>query len=627
MARSGKPFTRQRAATKQRSASMPRPLRRSQLISPFGVGAISDFRGDEALMCGGLDEWFGRQGDIPEHLRLEEARLQRRLGKKFFVRPPECDGPDQVKRRIPFARFPQWHYCPQCFRMHKATFFQDQPYCDPCKTGRRRRMIPVRIVAACEHGHIQDFPFRRWIRCKCGDDQSARLLFKAGRSSAGLAGIYISCDACGQARSLAGAMKPEMLASAEACCEGGRPWFAEEATSCGRPLRGVQRGGSNVYFPLVVSSIYVPDETTGRDDRILALLEDPQLWDLLTSAVQEGRIERTKCDVVALLKHVDADRLFQLAQAKLSGKAQANESPITEEEFRGQEYKLLRSSRTDPMANLVSDWIDGSEYGDLNAIINGVGLVRKLRETRVLCGFSRLTPVSDLGDPAVQPIARAADLRWLPGIDVFGEGIFIDFRHEELERWAQRADVERRLEPALRQFKKVGESRGERDAQVHARFIFLHTFAHALIRELTFACGYGSSSLRERLYSDAENPAAPMSGVLVYTASGDAEGTLGGLVAQGSPDRLPRVIAEALRRAMWCSNDPVCMETSGRSGDTGSLAACHSCLLVPETSCERGNRLLDRATLVGSVQKPELGFLTRLFTGVRGSRFRAEAVG
>ena len=89
----------------------PRPLRRSQLISPFGVGAISDFRGDEALMCAGLDEWFARGDiDIPPHLRLEEARLQRRLGRSFFVRPPEHKGQDQKQRRIPFVRFPQWHW-------------------------------------------------------------------------------------------------------------------------------------------------------------------------------------------------------------------------------------------------------------------------------------------------------------------------------------------------------------------------------------------------------------------------------------------------------------------------------------------------------------------------------------
>ena len=576
------------------------------------MGAISDFRGDEAMMCAGLEEWFPREHDIPPHLRLEEARLQRRLGKAFFVRPPEYEGQDQRKRRIPFVRFPLWHYCPQCFRMKKATFFQDQPYCDPCKTGRRRRMIPVRIVAVCEQGHIEDFPYRRWIRCSCADDESARLLFKAGRSSAGLAGIYISCEACGRTRSLSGAMNPLNLSAAEVVCEGGRPWFGDPTSHCGRELQGVQRGGSNVYFPVVVSSIYVPEEQSGRDDRILTLLEDPLLWDQLSSSVENGQIDRGRCNLIAHLKQVDADRLWTLAQAKLSGEAQPSAAPATEEEFRQQEYTLLRSSLTDPNAELVSDWIEGSRYGALSRFVNGVGLVRRLRETRVLCGFTRLAPVSDPGDPLVQPLARTPGVRWLPAVDVRGEGIFIDFRRDLLEVWASRTEVQARIAPALARFEEIQRHRGQEPMHVHARFLFLHTFAHALIKELTFTCGYGSSSLRERLYVDVIDPQAPMSGVLVYTASGDADGTLGGLVAQGDPTRLPRLIVEALRRATWCSNDPVCMESAGRPADAGNLAACHSCALVPETSCEQGNRLLDRATLVGTVANPGLGFLSDL---------------
>ncbi len=617
-----RPSRGRRAGPALRTAK-PRPLRRSQLISPFGVGAISDFRGDEALMCAGLDEWFARESDIPPHLRLEEARLQRRLGKAFFVRPPEHEGQDQRRRKIPFVRFPRWHYCPQCFRMKKATYFQDQPYCDPCKTGRRRRMIPVRIVAVCEHGHIEDFPYRLWIGCTCADDDSARLLFKAGRSSAGLAGIHISCESCGRNRSLAGAMTPETLSTAGATCAGSRPWFGDEQTSCGRMLKGVQRGGSNVYFPVVVSSIFVPDEQTGRDDRIMALLEDPLIWDQLASSAEGGRIDRGRCELIALLKVVDADRLYELAQAKFSDSTPPDSEPASEEDFRRQEYTLLRQSLTDPKAELVSDWVPGDRYGPLGDFINGVGLVRKLRETRVLCGFSRLEPLSDPEDDDVQPIARSQEVRWLPGIDVHGEGVFIDFNHDRLSAWAESSAVRRRLEPALARFESIRERREQPPSGAHPRLLFLHSFAHALIKELTFSCGYGSSSLRERLYVDIANPAAPMSGVLVYTASGDADGTLGGLVAQGTPDRLPRIIAEALRRATWCSNDPVCMESGGRPADSGNLAACHSCALVPETSCEQGNRLLDRATLVGTVMNPGLGFLSDLIPG-RGPAVHAE---
>jgi hypothetical protein len=91
-----------------------------------------------------------------------------------------------------------------------------------------------------------------------------------------------------------------------------------------------------------------------------------------------------------------------------------------------------------------------------------------------------------------------------------------------------------------------------------------------------------------------------MQGILIYTASGDSEGTMGGLVRQGRPGRLETTIRRALERAAWCSSDPVCIESNGQGSDSANLAACHGCCLVPETSCEEGNRLLDRALLVGT---------------------------
>ena len=130
--------------------------------------------------------------------------------------------------------------------------------------------------------------------------------------------------------------------------------------------------------------------------------------------------------------------------------------------------------------------------------------------------------------------------------------------------------------------------------------MMIHTLAHAMIKELTFSCGYGSAALRERLYCNIENPNLPMNGILIYTASGDSEGTLGGLVREADPGRFERLVEDALRRSQWCSNDPVCMESPGDGAASSNLAACHGCVLLPETSCEEGNRLLDRGLLVGS---------------------------
>jgi len=132
------------------------------------------------------------------------------------------------------------------------------------------------------------------------------------------------------------------------------------------------------------------------------------------------------------------------------------------------------------------------------------------------------------------------------------------------------------------------------------KLVLIHTFAHLLIRQLSFDCGYGSASLRERLYSNLEDNKNPMQGVLIYTAAGDSEGTMGGLVRMGEPGNIEESLYGAIRSASWCSSDPVCMESTGRGTDNSNLAACHGCALLPETSCEKGNRLLDRAMIADS---------------------------
>ena len=143
-------------------------------------------------------------------------------------------------------------------------------------------------------------------------------------------------------------------------------------------------------------------------------------------------------------------------------------------------------------------------------------------------------------------------------------------------------------------------------------FALLHALAHSLINQLSFDCGYGSASLRERIYCNVDLGSEPMSGILIYTASGDSEGTMGGLVRQGEPSRLLATLIAALRKAQWCSSDPICIETSGQGTDNANLAACHGCILVSETSCEEGNRLLDRAMLVGTLDDPDLGFFSSI---------------
>jgi hypothetical protein len=149
--------------------------------------------------------------------------------------------------------------------------------------------------------------------------------------------------------------------------------------------------------------------------------------------------------------------------------------------------------------------------------------------------------------------------------------------------------------------------------ELNPRFVLLHTLGHLLINELVFTCGYSSASLRERLYA-SEAPGRHMAGLLIYTAAGDSEGTMGGLVRMARPGNLRRVVASALNDARWCSTDPVCMEAgeTGQGPDSCNLAACHGCALLPETACEEFNRFLDRGLVVGTFKDPALGFFSDL---------------
>jgi hypothetical protein len=203
---------------------------------------------------------------------------------------------------------------------------------------------------------------------------------------------------------------------------------------------------------------------------------------------------------------------------------------------------------------------------------------------------------------------------WLPAIEVFGEGIFIALDEGRVASWESRPEVVNRAQVAER--RRGDDLVGSRfESAASPRFIMLHTFAHLLIRELVLECGYASSSLRERIYAQAPDRGGPaQAGILLYTAAGDAEGTLGGLVDQGRSPRLASVILRALERSAWCSSDPLCRENPGQGLGSLNRAACHACTLLPETSCEWANRLLDRTMLCGDPHVP--GFFSEALDGL-----------
>ena len=610
-----------------------RPMRRGQLITPFGVGALVDFRGDESLMAAGLDEWPYANDECPRDWHVIEERLQARLNVTHFRLPPDYREPGRdiqfPNQHIPFVRFPRWHYCPRRGAMEQLPLFGSRMKC-PCRPGldcekippkRRPWLIPSRFVAICPKGHIEDFPFMEWVHRDGDWDQSHKLRLLPGRSSAALTGIKVQCD-CGKAESMTGTFNFDSetggaLHRIGYDCSGGTPWFGKEDKrgQCGEYLRIVQRGASNVYFPRIVSSIHLPLWGEDNSRIINKILDNSRHWSRLVAALDDGKfIQAVRCEMIADFFQVNPEELRKAAQKKLDGEvAEGRTENISEEKFRRQEYEALRSGRGGNTTDLMVEVRDPGPYGpNLASFLRKVCLVKKLRETRVLVGFSRLLPVEDPESPSLRSLSENADLHWLPAIVVHGEGIFFEFSTHRLRVWTENSRVKARVALLKKGYNRRRYERGLNEVDVTAKNVLLHTFAHILIGQLSFDCGYGSASLRERIYCESNDPDQPMQGVLIYTASGDSEGTLGGLVRQGEPNEMGTVIERAILRAKWCSSDPVCIESPGQGSDNANLAACHGCALLPETSCETGNRFLDRALIVGTPSEPDIGFFSHI---------------
>jgi hypothetical protein len=249
--------------------------------------------------------------------------------------------------------------------------------------------------------------------------------------------------------------------------------------------------------------------------------------------------------------------------------------------------------------------------------------VSRLREVRALAGFSRIDPYpvsaeqvpKAIIDGFVAAISKTPRT-WLPAAEIRGEGLFLRFRNEAVDAWInENPGTTRRIGVLDAISDRMAAERGyTRSYRITPRLLLVHSFAHALIRQISIECGYSSSALRERLYVAETSDTAPaMNGVLVYTGSPDSEGSLGGLVRLAEPALLELIVKRTIANARWCGSDPVCLETEpAQSGDRVGGAACHCCLLVPETACEKFNRELDRTMLVGSPDQGFAGFFDAL---------------
>lgn len=460
------------------------------------------------------------------------------------------------------------------------------------------------IAVGVERGHAMDVPWDRWAhseprgadqeRCRAQD-----LLFETGASgSEGLSGLFVRCAVCSASRDLGALTSRDSLRRIGFRCTGSQPWQSARSGGCDERVEVLQRGATNVTIAETSTALDIPEPTTQERDEAADVRQHKNFEDVRTAPTSPRA--PMLVEMIAEDLGVSEELVWRLVKA---GPDELDAVRAAREGLLADEWSAFQQALEHPdepvgtpnfVVELTEFLPERVERQDRLAddLIRGVILAHRLREVRVLHGFRRYDVSADLVDVDLGPRGRT---RWLPAVESFGEGVLLAVDESELAAWEQQEAVVTRVRDMER--RRRASVIGSRLDEATPRLVMLHTLAHVLMRQLAFSSGYSAASLRERVY--ARHAPNSQAGVLIYTAAGDAEGTLGGLVRQGLAPRLLRSLYAALESSEWCSSDPLCRESHGQGPDALNRAACHGCALVSETSCERSNLLLDRVLLVG----------------------------
>lgn len=607
------PRTRRRGtgAPPVRAARKLGEIRRAQLISTYGVGAMIAVE-NESFIVSGLDSW-----NISESRWIQERRLAASLGVSGFRLPPAPD-PDLASDGVRAARFPIMYSC-ACGTLQPFRKFNSPAGRAECSTCQED-LVPSRFVVACSHGHLDDFPYWKWVHR--GTERAAgglcggTLTFRADGSTASLRAVLIGCSCGARDVSMEGAFRRQALKNLGVRCSGRRPWLRNApAESCDEPARTLQRGSSSVWFPVVHSALSIPPWSEGLP-KIVARFYDKVKDEgpdvirayLRIEGILDQHPEYTPDDVIELverLRHEETEFAGHPAQSTSAREA------IYQQEYRTLQRDHPELEEADNQEFVCEPPSSGAPALKDKHGLEQIMLVKRLREVRALQTFTRVDEPGPTDDDRRRAALSSERIEWLPAIEVSGEGVFLRLDGARLDAWerlpgpVERARRIRESHVALLRRRAGITEQPAPGSPASPRFLLLHTLAHVLIDEWSLDGGYPAASLRERLYVSDE-----MAGILIYTATSDSAGSLGGIVAQGDPARLDETLRSALRRAEWCSNDPLCMESEASGTESLNLAACHACVLLPETSCEKNNTLLDRAALIGTPDGSTTGFFS-----------------
>lgn len=558
---------------------------------------------EASVIVAGLDDWHYDQSQIPV---IEEPRLLAKLKGLLQVNslslrtpPPASDRDFGFRPDITVWRFPEWFIVQRLertirgFRRRRLVHLNTldgSKYRD--EDNKKVAVVPLRFVRACVRGHVGDIDWKAFVHSTGTSDCIRQLWIEERGTSGDLDEIAIVCE-CGLDRIMSQAARLDLQALGR--CNGSRPWLgAGTREPCGEINRLLIRSASNAYFPEKMSVISLPDTRQPIDDIISSLWDD-----FLVDVDSLEDLVRIRCKptVASKLEALSDDDVYKAIRRKHEG-VEEEDRPVKEVEFEAlSEVKEELGSdvpdgnffaRALPKKDWTASWMESIER---------VVLVHRLREVVAQVGFTRFESVGvDIQGELTLDVKRAPlalDLKWLPAIENRGEGIFLLLKSEAVDRWAQNSQVTKRGIQLLEGFRIWKDEKKSSREFPGLPFYFLHSLSHLVLTVISLDCGYPASSLRERVYAGPGKY-----GILIYTGSSDAEGTLGGLVQAGR--EIKKYMLLALERGRLCSNDPICAHHTPITHDHQPLlgSACHGCLLIAETSCEQANSFLDRA-LVG----------------------------
>jgi hypothetical protein len=648
-------------ATKNRSRVGS--VRPSALLYTSGVGATVDLP-HLSVMPHGLDAWqryYDRRAggaDIivePRLLDLVQAYLGDQVTQlrkaPWAPETPGGFGDDAIDLGIPARIFPQWLRCTGCNRLapvsHPIFEFKNVLRYRPdqaqfihknCKgwnadggttrprKGRDQSAVPARYLIACVDGHVDEFPYDAWVHRghACPTAKIPQLRMREWKSNLG-PDVQIICLSCDARRGMLEATGPKASDKLPICR--GRHAHLDAFYPCDQPGKLMMLGAANQWFASTVGLLALPREEAVSVADVLPLLLGLPPQVIATASAREAlpafRVLVAMAAQTDLLENATDDVLWDALQA-LDG---------------GTGIPSSASASTDPTDILAPEWLvltDEEKYtkhsgsadfravrrevpATLKPLVAEVVAVEKLKKVNAFVGFTRIDALDRIDDSKsrVAPLTRNGRPTWVPATEDRGEGFFLEFEEANVLAWEEQVlglsvwETYRKAHELnfRRRTSKTADGNVDPDSRFPPpRYWAIHTLSHLLIREAAMSSGYGSASLTERIYAwraEEERPAA--AGLLITTTASDSEGTLGGLVDLSRPERLAALVHEAVRRGDRCSSDPVCSHRRPRGKeDFLHGAACHFCLFVSETSCERTNRFLDRRLLLDLLVDPAI---------------------